>query len=238
MLYKIVIYLGLVDLALCFFHGEKIPIENEPPKVVVTKPSEKTKLPRNSIIPYSIHVNDPEDGNSDYDEIAIREVLLMVRYLPNSTDLESFLKKGKDMVPEPLLMMSKSTCLNCHASKSKLIGPSFELIAQRYSEEPKAKEVLIQKIISGATGTWGDLKMPPHPDMEVEEVSKIVDWILNNGAIQNQTFYVGTEGAFRTNGQVNQGAVYALTASYMDHGINDMVKSNKLGWNSIILNCE
>ncbi len=229
-------YTGFAYLALFNFHGTFLPERlsgNNPPKVVITKP---VKLNWNSIVPFSIRVNDPEDGNSEYDEISTKEVLLMVNFLPNPSDAKKYLDQGLDKIPEPLMQMSKSTCLICHASKSILIGPSFDLIANRYQRNPGQVDALAQKVITGSQGTWGELIMPPHPDVKIEEMRKIIGWILDNGANPNQSFYVGTEGAFQTREKPKeQGGVYILTGGYTDHGIKIVPNSNMQGKHTLVL---
>ena len=127
-------------------------VENKAPKVLITKPAANSTLPWNAMVPYSIHVDDPEDGNSEYDEIAINQVLLMVNYFSKSDDADKYLSQDELKMPEPLIQMSKSTCLLCHASKTKLIGPSFDLIAKRYDKNPAVIEALTEKVISGSRG--------------------------------------------------------------------------------------
>lgn len=239
MMVKFLMYTGIVKLILYCYQTGFIPQstdENKPPKVVITKPVENARLQWNSIVPYSIYVNDPEDGNSEYDEISSREVLLMVNYLPDPTDADKYLNQGIDKIPEPLIQMGKSTCFNCHASKAKMFGPSFELIATRYGDNPSEIEALMENVTSGSTGTWGDLKMPPHPDLDNEQLRKIISWILENGANPNKTFYVGTEGIFRTiEKPAGKAGVYVLTASYSDHGINDMPTTSRQGNHTVVL---
>lgn len=214
-------------------------IENRVPKVVITKPEKNSKLPWNTLVPYSILIDDPEDGSSEYSEIAGNQVILMVNYFSKSADADKFLNQSKVRMPAPLIQMSKSTCLLCHASKTKLIGPSFDLIAQRYDTNPAVIEALSEKVMSGSTGTWGELIMPTHPDLDVEQVRKFITWILENGSNPSQTFYVGTEGVFRT-GEKPEGetGVYTLTASYADNGLSEVPNSVKQGEQSIKFNPE
>jgi len=233
MIFNIFTYVGILELMLLSFNGfffQKGVADNRPPKVLITKPTESSKISWNSMVPYSIHVNDPEDGNSEYDEIAANQVLLMVNYFSKPDDADKFLSQGNMKMPEPLSQMSKSTCLLCHASKAKLIGPSFDLIAERYNKNPAVIETLTTKVISGSTGSWGELIMPTHPDLKVQQVRKFISWILENGSNPYQTFYLGTEGVFRTVAKPNgEAGLYALTASYADNGIMGVPNSNKQG---------
>ena len=134
--------------------------DNQPPLVKLLKPGTDEVLKWNTLLSYEIHVNDAEDGNSDYEEIAEREVILLVKYLADSASVDNYLK-GIQQDLEPVLTMSQSTCLNCHSSNLRLIGPAFELIAKKYQANNQAKEYLTQKVINGSEGVWGMKKCHP-----------------------------------------------------------------------------
>ena len=55
--------------------------ENKPPVVKIIAPTANSTFTWNSMIPYTIHVSDDEDGDSEYDEINPTEVLMVVEYL-------------------------------------------------------------------------------------------------------------------------------------------------------------
>ena len=237
---KLLLSIGLPLLVICCFAAFSHQ-NNSPPVVTITAPAKNSKFQWNSVIPYAIHVSDPEDGNSEYNEIPTKEVLLMVAYLPDSTRAKTFLEDRSKTNHEALLWMITSACFTCHSAKDKLIGPSFEQIAKRYPDNSISVESLTKKIITGATGTWGDLKMPPHPDLKIDQVRKIVRWILKNSSDRDQSYYVGIEGAFRTKekptGEPVKG-VYILTASYTDHGIKGAPtrpSDSKQGQHTIVL---
>jgi cytochrome c len=143
---------------------------------------------------------------------------------------------------DALLTISKALCFNCHAARAKLIGPSFEQVAARYKSDPAAVDLLTKKIIDGSTGTWSDLNMPPHPDLEVHEVKEMVTWILENNADPDLTYFVGIDGALRTRekpANASERGVYVLTASYMDHGPrnanNGLETQGKRGQHTLVL---
>lgn len=69
-------------------------------------------------------------------------------------------------------------CLACHAAKSKLVGPSFQEIAAKYSQKKSAREILVKKIIKGGSGAWGPLPMPPNSHVNESEATRLVEWIL------------------------------------------------------------
>ena len=198
MLFKIISGIGFGTAALyCFTAALPQQGENSPPKVTITTPAKNSTFEWNSIVPYVIRISDQEDGNSEFNEIANNEVLLTVVYLPDSSQVKKYLLDKSKKSQDALLWMSTSTCFTCHAAKTKLIGPSFEMIAQRYLVNPVTIESLAKKIIAGSSGTWGDLKMPPHPDLKIERAQEVVKWILKNNADPDQNYIAGIEGAFR-----------------------------------------
>ena len=194
--------------------------ENNAPKVNFTTPTKTTKLQWNTIVPYSIHISDKEDGDSGYDEIPKNEVLVLITYISDSTQAKKYILNQSKLNIQPLLQMSTSNCFTCHAARAKLIGPSFLLIAQRYRSQPHAVDSLAKRILRGATGTWGDLKMPPHPDLKIEQLKEIVKWILENNQDPDQDYLTGIEGVFKTKAKPSNSGkgAYILTATYTDHG--------------------
>lgn len=190
------------------------------------------------MVPYSIRIADVEDGNSEYNEIASNEVLVMIRYLSDSSLVKKYLLDKSKTNPEPLVWMRHSTCFSCHSAHAKLIGPAYILIANKYPNNSTSVETLAKKIGEGTAGTWGDIPMPPHPDLTIEKTRQIVKWILTNAADPDQNYFVGVEGAFRSREKPKQETkkgVYVLTVSYIDHGLKDIPNSSKLGQQSIVL---
>ena len=214
-------------------------LENTPPEVVIVKPSQNDRFSWNTIIQYNIRITDKEDGSSEYDEINAKEVLLEVCYLPDAASAKIYTdKKRNDKENSGLTMIRRSDCFTCHASKSKLIGPSFELIAKKYKMTNSLVERLTKNIVNGSTGTWGIAAMPAHKVIKADDVRQMAKWILTSGATPNVTFYPGMEGAFKTDKKpVNRSAkmVMVLTASYTDHGDKESMQNNKYGQYSISL---
>ncbi len=225
----------LLSLIGLLAHTQVLIENNHTPVVKIDKPKVSETINWNTLVPYAINVTDAEDGNSAYEEIAEKEVLLIVQYLENPSLVDDYLARiNQDLVP--LVAMSQSTCFNCHAATTKLIGPSFDLVAKRYSAKDNAKGYLMERLIIGSSGVWGEEKMPPNPDITEEEAGLIIDWILNQEDNPVQ-FYVGLEGAIRTpEVQSNSDkGVYVLTAAYKDHGSTSSLKNKKLGLQTITL---
>jgi glucose/arabinose dehydrogenase/cytochrome c551/c552 len=75
-------------------------------------------------------------------------------------------------------LISKTTCLACHMTKQKSIGPTYRDVAKKYAKVPAARDTLAAKILSGGVGAWGPVPMPPHPQHNIEETQQMVDAIL------------------------------------------------------------
>ncbi|SAL16486.1 cytochrome c family protein [Caballeronia sordidicola] len=72
----------------------------------------------------------------------------------------------------------KNACMGCHAVDRKLVGPSFQQIAEKYKGDAKALARLETKVRDGGSGVWGMLPMPSHRSMDSGDITKVVGWIL------------------------------------------------------------
>ena len=213
---------------------------NASPKVVIASPVADGKFRWNEVIRYSIKVIDAEDGNSQYDEINAKEVLLEVSYFTNISKAKAYMASKEKMVSEHpgLTLLKNSDCFTCHASKEKLIGPSFEQIAKKYSRSKAVIDKLTANVINGAKGVWGPVAMPPHKAMKTAELHQVINWILTKNCNSNVTYYPGIEGSFRTMQkplQESDNRVIVLTGSYTDHGDKASQNNKKFGQHSVML---
>lgn len=69
-------------------------------------------------------------------------------------------------------------CMFCHNAKAKLMGPSFEAVADKYKDQADAAAVLSQKIKNGGAGVWGRVPMPAHNQVPDEQIKTLVTWVL------------------------------------------------------------
>lgn len=84
---------------------------------------------------------------------------------------------AEEKLPKGLFLLENSNCNVCHNQREKLIGPSYSEIALKYDE--KSRDLLVDKIIGGGSGVWGEVSMPGHPDLKKTEISVMVDYILS-----------------------------------------------------------
>lgn len=75
--------------------------------------------------------------------------------------------------------MENSDCFTCHEMNNNNVGPSFQHIADRYSNDNRTKDQLIQKVKLGGSGTWGASVMNPHPQLADKEIRTMLDYIFS-----------------------------------------------------------
>ncbi|MBS0542249.1 MAG: c-type cytochrome [Proteobacteria bacterium] len=70
-------------------------------------------------------------------------------------------------------------CLACHAVDKKLVGPAYKDVAAKYAGQKDAAAMLATKIQKGGVGAWGQVPMPPNPQVNDAEAKQLVEWILS-----------------------------------------------------------
>ncbi|NAW51908.1 c-type cytochrome [Elizabethkingia argentiflava] len=122
--------------------------------------------------------------------IAVVAAWMLTSCAKKNTTVESDQKESNVMLEEPKVVSEKKTspeegsklmlasdCFTCHAIDSRVIGPSYQEIATKYTEADL--DYLADKIIQGGKGVWGEIPMSPHPGIAKEEAQLIVKYILS-----------------------------------------------------------
>jgi cytochrome c551/c552 len=78
--------------------------------------------------------------------------------------------------------LQESGCAGCHALEERVVGPSFKEIAARYAADPDAARRLQAKIRNGGQGAWGQVPMPPNPNLADADLDRLVGWVLQRKA--------------------------------------------------------
>ena len=75
-------------------------------------------------------------------------------------------------------LAKKNNCLACHAADKKLVGPSYKDIAAKYKSDKGAEAKLIDKVKKGGSGVWGQVPMPPNPQVSDADLKTIISYVL------------------------------------------------------------
>ncbi len=76
------------------------------------------------------------------------------------------------------ILAKSANCTTCHHTANRMIGPSFKEIADRYAAQAASSAHLAERIRQGGQGIWGQASMPAHPNLNDDEISRLVRWIL------------------------------------------------------------
>lgn len=83
-------------------------------------------------------------------------------------------------------LLAESNCISCHQTQVASVGPRYVDVADRYRNNKDAEKELIQKVIKGGGGVWGQIPMPPNPQYNEEQVSQMIDAILGLQPIEHK----------------------------------------------------
>ncbi len=76
-------------------------------------------------------------------------------------------------------LIAASDCLTCHKVDTKLVGPSYNEVANKYPATDANIDMLANKIIQGGSGAWGEIPMTPHPAISTDDAKEMVKYILS-----------------------------------------------------------
>lgn len=83
---------------------------------------------------------------------------------------------------DPAELAKVKGCLGCHGVDKRLIPvyPSYKEIAAKYKGQATAVAKLSEKVKKGGAGSWGNVPMPPHPQVSDADIKTIVTWALSH----------------------------------------------------------
>jgi cytochrome c len=76
-------------------------------------------------------------------------------------------------------LINASDCLSCHNIGTKIVGPSYIEVANKYVSTEANIAMLAGKIIEGGAGNWGEIPMSPHPNISTEDAKEMIKYILS-----------------------------------------------------------
>ena len=79
-------------------------------------------------------------------------------------------------------LAQKKSCMACHATDKKLVGPAYKDVAAKYAGQKDAVAQLAERIQKGSVpgkGNWGAIPMPANPQVSAAEAKTLVAWVLS-----------------------------------------------------------
>ena len=94
--------------------------------------------------------------------------------------------RGLDSHHAGTRLLKENHCASCHQSEGVLVGPSWQMIQEKYSHHELPRDSLIAKIRAGGKGVWGNVyEMPPHPHLKTKEVAQMISAIFSLKLIEH-----------------------------------------------------
>jgi cytochrome c len=164
---------------------------------------------------YEVRVTDREDG-----PVEEERVLVFFDYMPVGLDLAEVAigHKQTGAVLDGKKLIDEKGCKTCHAMNEISVGPSYQMIAQRYGNDEPTTQKLAHKVINGGGGVWGDRAMAANVSLTNEESEAMVKYILALDE-KNAKPSLPVKGELVTNKHTEQQrGMYLITAEYTDKG--------------------
>ncbi len=153
---------------------------NEPPEIALNIPGNKSFFFPGKPFNYNVDVSDKEDGMINPAQVAVS-----IDYASEGFDYAEVNQQQRSVDASTRYTVAKemigiNDCQNCHHVDTKSIGPMFTEIADKYkSKYSWALDSLAKKIRCGGSGVWGNVNMPAHPAISLNDAHTIINYILN-----------------------------------------------------------
>ena len=87
-------------------------------------------------------------------------------------------RAGAVVALDPQTLLTANGCLACHAVDKMIVGPAFKDVAAKYAAKPSAATQVAQSIRAGGVGKWGQVPMPPFPQLSEAELNTLATWVV------------------------------------------------------------
>lgn len=168
---------------------------------------------------YSVNIEDPDDPNASED---LSNLFVTADYIEGSDMVQA--NQGHQIIANvntARTMIETLNCQACHAIDAQSIGPSYTSVADFYEDSSDVTSYLVNKIINGGSGVWGETVMPGHVNLSEDDAEMIVEWIQNlndEEAAGNES--LPAEGSIdpTLGKQPTPNGLLILSASFTDQG--------------------
>ncbi len=186
-----------------------IKVGNAPPQVdIALSPSSSFYWP-DTPVAYDVQVKDTEDG-SLRSGIEPQAVTFSYDFVPPAINSEEDLGHKLAEV-DGFTLIENSGCTACHSYEKESVGPAYQQVAARYERNPETVAMLVNKVLNGGKGNWGERAMPAQA-VSKEEAQQIISYVLS----LDEQKALPLSGTIAT--ENTQNGHYELSATYTDQG--------------------
>ena len=92
----------------------------------------------------------------------------------------SLMAAGSVLAADMPELGKKNGCVACHKIDTKLVGPAWMDVSNKYKGDKDAPEKLLTKVSKGGSGNWGTMPMPPQDPSgkKQDEIKELVKFVL------------------------------------------------------------
>lgn len=191
---------------------------NEAPSVKISISGNKSFYFPGKPVNYLVSVEDKDDASASQDAAGL---IVSADYAEGSDKAAA--SQGHQVLSEAMAgrsLMLSLDCKACHKQEEKSVGPAYIDVSKKYQKDPNAVSYLVNKIIKGGAGVWGEVAMPAHPDLKEGDTRQIVSWVLSlsgGGEVRKSLPAKGALKATLDKAPMDNG-VLVISASYTDKG--------------------
>jgi cytochrome c len=192
---------------------------NTPPAVTLEAAGfNQTFFQPGAPVKYTVKVSDKEDTT-----IAGDRVVVSIDHVSDTFD-ERALVADRNPVDATTkfsaakALIATTDCAACHQRDIRAVGPSFVMLAERYRPDPQTLSTLANKVRLGGSKVWGDVEMPPHPTLPLNDIKTIVRYMLSVNDTSVRAFPLESSITLVPEGDTSRGRV-VLRATYTDNAV-------------------
>jgi cytochrome c len=150
---------------------------NEIPEVSIAAGGNKSFYLPGKPVPYVVSVD-----HADASPINPANLFVSSTFTENARNATKNLSPGEIFTAGKLLTQTLD-CKSCHKENEKSAGPSFTQVAEKYGKKGNtAMGYLMEKVMKGGSGVWGQAAMSAHPDIDQKDLKQILQYVLSLAA--------------------------------------------------------
>lgn len=201
--------------------GRSVPVYagNAAPIVNINLEGNSTFYFPGAPVSYSVSVEDPNDPTASED---LSNLVVSADYV-EGLDM-AVASQGHQIMTEYMIgknLIETLDCQACHQVTEASIGPSYSEVAEFYKDSTGVTPYLVNKIINGGSGVWGETVMPGHLELSEDDARSIVSWIQSLAEEENETLPARGSIDPTLGEQPAPNGLLILSASYTDKGSSD-----------------
>ena len=191
---------------------------NEAPVVKIAIQGNQSFYIPGKPVSYSVSVSDADDPSVAND---VSNMFISADYAEGLDKAGASM--GHQIMTEAMtgrILTQTLDCKSCHKELEKSIGPAYEAVAKKYQKDPNAVSYLVDKIIKGGSGVWGETAMAAHPNLSPADAGQMVSYILSLSEGVKKQKSLSANGTLNPtlNKKPTDNGVLVISASYTDKG--------------------